>query len=73
MEKGDRVSYTYEHHLNSKSVTVITKFGTYLGDVRHDFRYWHNRRNEQMARVQFDKNKTVSRVPLSKLKAETGE
>ena len=60
----DRVEYTYEHFLNSKSSTYITKTGTFEGTIKHTKRY----SGHQLACVQFDGNKRQSKVYLYKLK-----
>jgi len=60
---GDRVSYQYTHHLNSKSTTEIEKHGTYKRTI------WPvipKRGPEKFALVRFDGNKNDSRV-LKKL------
>lgn len=63
---GDRITWQYTHHLNSKSTTEIIKHGKYCGLVRHSQR-WHGK---QLANVLFDGNKGKSRVPLNSLRKQ---
>ena len=57
---GERVAWQYEHSLNSKSRVTRTKFGTFVGRVRHTKRWTGDR----LAGVSFDGNKRMSKVPL---------
>lgn len=57
----------YRHYLNTISSVSRAKFGTYIGLVNHYASHWYSRQNEQMAFVQFDGNKNISKVPLSQL------
>lgn len=65
--KGDRVIWSYIHHLNSKSSTVIIKHGRYVARVKHTARYI----GPQLAWVEFDGNKRLSKVPYWELEPET--
>lgn len=58
-----RISWTYTHSLNSRSKTRRTKHGEYYGQIRHTARYF----GPQLALVQFDGNKTTSKVPYDEL------
>jgi len=64
---GSRVSWTYEHHLNSKASTWITKHGTLLEFTgeKKNVRYVSGK----FAKVHFDGNKHPSKVRVSELKA----
>ena len=64
LKKGDTVKWIYRHWLNSLSSTKVTKTGIFLGEVKHTVKY----SGKQLAVVQFEGNKKVSRVPLSELK-----
>jgi hypothetical protein len=65
MTSGDRVSWTYIHHLNSKSSTIITKHGTLIrfSCAIKNFRYVAG----TIAIVHFDNNKHPSKVPTKEL------
>lgn len=65
LKNGSRISWSYRHHLNSNSSTVIEKRGIYICRTRHTYRY----RGDQMAYVHFDGNKGYSKVPLRELKS----
>lgn len=60
MKYGDKIFWTYEHHLNSKSSTFITKKGEFISLIKHNNKWV----GEQLALVQFSGNKKPSRVPL---------
>lgn len=62
---GSRVSWTYEHHLNSKSSTWITKRGTVLEFVGEKKKRYVS---GVFAKVHFDGNKHPSKVRVSELK-----
>ena len=64
MKSGDRVKWKYIHHLNSRSEVVKTKYGEY---IRKIVKY---KGRHQLAMVQFDGNKRVSRVPHCELEYE---
>jgi hypothetical protein len=70
IKSGDRVKWTYTHHLNSRSSTRRTKTGTYYGLIRHTVKHWRKPNAEQLACVRFDGNKWTSRVPVSDLRKE---
>ncbi|MES0445044.1 MAG: hypothetical protein ABUJ92_00725 [Desulfobacterales bacterium] len=63
IKSGDRVSWMYRHHLNSRSSTAKTKHGDYYGKIKHTYRY----DGPQLAVVKFDGNKRASRVPFEEL------
>lgn len=65
-KKDDRVIWSYVHHLNSKSSTVLIKHGRYVAKIRHTYRY----NGPQLAAVEFDGNKRLSKVPLYELEVE---
>jgi hypothetical protein len=60
---GHSVEFTYEHHLNSKSVTMITKVGTLIRAVR-DKRF---SRPTGFFMVRFPGNKSLSKIHESRL------
>ena len=66
IKKGSRVTWCYRHHLNSTSTTLIVKHGTYIAKIRHTYRY----NGPQLAAVQFDDNKRLSKVPFYELELE---
>lgn len=68
-KKGDRVIWSYIHHLNHKSSTIIIKHGRYVARINHTCRY----RGPQQAYVEFDGNKRLSKVPYYELEPETEE
>lgn len=65
MQPGDRVLWSYKHHLNSRSVTIITKAGTLLEITgkKKSKRYVSGTH----AKVHFDGNKHPSTVPIKEL------
>jgi hypothetical protein len=64
---GDRISWQYIHHLNSRSSVEKIKYGVYFGKVKHTV-HWLGK---SLAIVQFDGNKRVSRIPIAELKLYT--
>ena len=68
MKYGDIVSWNYTHHYNSLSKAVRTKYGIYLGKVKHTKNY----QGKQFAMVHFIDNKSISRVPVDELKEVSG-
>ena len=64
---GDRVVWTYEHHLNSRSSTFITKVGVFEGLIKHTVKH----KGEQLALVTFDGNKGQSKIPFEQLKTRS--
>ena len=66
LKSGDRITWIYTHHFNSKSRARRLKTGSYIGLIKHSVRY----EGGQLAMVQFDGNKGVSRIPLYKLRKE---
>lgn len=67
IKKGDKVIWCYRHHLNSKSATSIVKHGIYIAKTRCTYRY----NGPQLAAVEFDGNKRLSKIPLYELKTLT--
>lgn len=71
MKNGDRIQWTYEHHLNSRSSVMRTKVGVLIGttgSVKND-RYVSG----SIAIVHFDGNKGVSKVPYKDIVPEGTE
>lgn len=62
--RGERVKWTYTHHLNSVRTTQITKVGEYLREVKPT----RKNRTQPLAYVKFDENRSVSRVPIDELR-----
>ncbi len=66
MKQGDKVEWTYKHHLNSRSYTLITKTGILIeitGKIKNT-KYVSGTH----AKVKFNGNKGVSVVPIKDLK-----
>ena len=61
-QTGEIVAWQYEHCLG-RNYTTITKFGEYIGRIRHTKRHTGDR----LAMVHFEGNKRPSRVPLDDL------
>lgn len=55
--KGDKIEWTYEHWLNSKSYTHITKVGIFI----------KVRKSGTHAKVHFEGNKNSSIIPLNEI------
>lgn len=67
-KKGDRVSWSYKHWLNSRSSTMITKHGVFIRKINRKQTYLkHGIIERKMGLVLFDGNKHPSRVPLISL------
>lgn len=69
IKAGDRIQWTYRHHLNSRSSVMITKSGVFKevsGKLKNK-RYVSG----SVAVVHFDGNKHPSRVPYSEISRET--
>lgn len=60
MKPGDRIQWTYKHHLNRRSYVNITKTGTFVRNVNSLF-------SDTACMVHFDGNKNLSRVDLKSL------
>lgn len=60
---GVCVSYTYEHYLNNRSSTMISKYGTVIRTIRH-----RNKLYAQKVAVLFDGNKEESIVDIEDLR-----
>lgn len=71
LKHGDRIIYTYEHSLNSRSKKLVQKAGLYLGRVNHTKAHWKKIGAEQMVVVHLSGNKKTSIVPSSKI-TDTG-
>lgn len=56
MKKGDKISWQYTHHLNSRSSVEKVKDGVFIKKLKNG-----------KALVRFDGNKTDSRVELKSL------
>lgn len=67
LTSGCRICWQYIHHLNSKRSTIITKYGVYYGNVKHKKKFLADGNANPLAVVQFDGNKTTSRIPLCDL------
>lgn len=63
--KGCRVEFTYQHYLNSKSKTWITKQGTVIRHIRSQK---GTHLPTGFVLVKFDKNKTASKIHETRLK-----
>lgn len=70
LKPGERVTYTYEHSLNGKSKTFITKHGIFAHKVKHPRKYFLLPYRKQMAVVKFIGNKNESRVDYSQLRRD---
>jgi len=64
---SQRISWTYEHSLNSKSKTWIKKEGLFLREIKHTRKYRSKPGWVQMAKVWFDSNIHPSIVPYDEL------
>jgi hypothetical protein len=62
---GDKVEYTYTHHLNHRSSTQITKVGVF---IRHPKKKPFPPTITTIGIVRFKGNKGNTRVALTKLK-----
>lgn len=69
-EKGDRVIWTYNHSLNSRSRTKITKHGVFVRFVKRKPINGFNTEVPNYGMVKFDGNKTLSKIALFQLKYE---
>lgn len=70
LHPNERILYTYEHSLNGKSKTLITKHGVFVKKVKHPRKYWTIIHRKQMAVVKFIGNNNESRVRYDQLKRE---
>lgn len=66
MSPGDKIYYQYTHHLNSRSVTEITKEGIFIRWVKTG----SPRKNSQTAIVHLNGNKLQSKIHRSNFKSE---
>lgn len=60
-KKGHEITWTYKHHLNSRSYTLITKSGIFIKVIR---------KNPKKGIVHFNGNKNKSTVLLKELKSK---
>ena len=67
-KEGDRVVWTYEHHLNSKSTTLITKKGTYIKPLKKRYIGPGQLSVFEYCRVHFDGNKKPTTIREDLLK-----
>ena len=70
MKISNKIAWSYWHSLSSKSRSIRTKTGIYLGKVKHTRKYWSKVGAEQMCIVKFYGNKKVSRVPYDEITFE---
>lgn len=70
-QRGERVRWQYRHCMGT-TTTQIVKVGTYLGKCRHTRKHWQKPWAKQLAWVQFNGNKSISRVPFVELDFSTG-
>ena len=61
-QSGEVVAWQYRHCLG-RNRTTITKFGEYIGQIKHTKRHTGDR----LAMVHFEGNKRPSKVPLDDL------
>ena len=70
-KKGDRIKWSYTHHLNSKSSKVITKKGVFLRGItiqrRDGGMSWPE---TEYCFVHFDGNKNPSRVLIEEVEKD---
>ena len=60
LQPNEPILYDYEHSLNGKSKTIITKHGVFVKKVKHNRKYWTIFHRKQMAVVKFIGNKIFS-------------
>ena len=65
--KGQRVKRTYRHRLNSGSIIVITKYGTFIKEKNIQRQIGGKSWPERCGVVLFDGNKNPSSVLLEQL------
>lgn len=61
MKENTRIKWSYDHHLNSNSISRKTKYGYFIA-------YPVMRRGEKLAAVQFDGNKNPSYIPIIEMR-----
>ena len=68
LNTGDRIVYTYTHYLNSTATTQVSRHGVFLEmkGFKKNKRYVSGTH----CKVQLDRNKNPSVVPVYKLKQE---
>ena len=57
------VIWRYRHHYNSRSSSIRTKVGEYIGKRRHTVKHWRKPGAQQMAGVVFTDNTRMTFVP----------
>ena len=67
MANEPKIIWKFTHGYGLLGNATRTKRGIYFGKVKHTKRHWTKYRAVQMALVQFDGNKKVSRVPFHEL------
>ncbi len=67
IKDGDMVYWSYIHRFGKAKVRH-TKQGIFIGLVDHTEKYWRRYGAQQMAKVMFKNNRSVSRVPLDDLR-----
>lgn len=68
LTSGDKVKWTYTHHLNSRSSKRITKRGVFIATIRSEHVDGGCRiTTSHYCRVQFEGNKNPSKVLVSEL------
>lgn len=70
---GDRIQWTYIHHLNRNCRFRRTRTGYFIGLIKHTRKHWQYSDSVQMAKVHFDGNRYKSVVPRDELEAERQE
>jgi len=68
MKHGTEITWSYTHHLNSRSSVRRTKHGVYHSKIKHTARHWNKPGAVQMAHVKFSDNKRSTIVPFDELK-----
>lgn len=68
LQPNEPILYDYEHSLNGKSKTIITKHGVFIRKVKHPRKYWTIYHRKQMAVVKFNGNQGESRVRYDQLR-----
>lgn len=66
-DKGDRIEYSYQHSLNSKSKTTITKHGVFVRKVKRKGSTFEFDPNPKVV-IKLDCNKRPSTVYMSQIK-----
>ncbi|MCK4817434.1 hypothetical protein KA005_16810 [bacterium] len=65
---GDKIHWTYRHALNSKSSTLITKYGLFLRYVTSNYKDGGSRGTHTIfCYVQFEGNKNPSKIRIDEM------